>query len=76
MDSKIDYLNIHIDLSLINTPSYNSSYLSIPLNGASYINDRPGPLNPNDVLKPNMSKTQIQVLVHENVLDSALRVYL
>ncbi len=53
-----------MDLSLINTPTFNSTYLTIGLNGASYINNKTGVLNPNDVLKPNVSQPTIQVLVH------------
>ena len=76
VDSQIDYLNIHMDLSLINTPAFNRTYLTIGLNGASFIDSKPGVLNPNDVLRPNVSQPTIQVLVHEDVLDSCLKVYL
>lgn len=65
-----------MDLSLLTAPTFNSTYLQIPLNGASYIDNRTGFLNPNDVLKPNGTKPQMQVLVHQDVLDNALKVYL
>ena len=74
--SQIPYMNIHMDLSLLTAPTFNATYLQIPLNGNSYIDKSPGFLNPNDVLKANTSKSQIQVLVHQDVLDTALKVYL
>lgn len=57
IDSQIPYMGIHMDLSLLTAPTFNSTYLQIPLNGASYIDARPGFLNPNDVLKTNTSKS-------------------
>lgn len=50
-------MDIHIDLSLLTAPTFNSTYLQIALNGASYISERPGFLNPNDVLKNDVTKT-------------------
>ena len=56
IDSQIPYGNIHMDLSLLSDPTFNSTYLRVELNGASFITDRPGFLNPNDILQVNTSK--------------------
>jgi hypothetical protein len=45
-----------MDLSLLSAPTFNSTYVKVELNGASFITDRPGFLNPSDVLQANTSK--------------------
>lgn len=46
------------------------------MNGASYLdNQRPIILNPVETLRANTSKADIQFLLHESVLDNAMKTY-
>jgi hypothetical protein len=66
-------LDVMLDASLISAPTLEKDFFSLNLNGAAYApNTKPAQLNPPDLLKVDKTKRIVQMLVHEQVLNSAL----